>query len=255
MTPASLSVIIALAWWSSGSNEGEAPSSPSCEEIPRFTKDGLRVFTPEELSRYIGDKQEPKIYISALGHVFDVTAGKQYYAPKRSYSHFAGRDSSRSFATGVTAPEKLTDDIAGLNDEELDSVGSWYTFYDEHEVYKRVGMLEGRYYNHTTGEADDPFPWDRLAEKKERAKALKLLYPDCNSRWSQKDGTEVWCTMMSGGTKRDWVGVPRRLKLVGEERERCACVHDSKLNDPGLQEYTGCPPTADRCKVPASPTS
>ncbi|KAL1498654.1 hypothetical protein AB1Y20_013967 [Prymnesium parvum] len=241
---------VALAWIFGGdSTEEGVASAPSCEPPPRLTKDGLRVFTPEEIAPYIGDKAQPKIYLSALGHVFDVTEGKQYYAPKRGYAHFAGRDASRSFATGVTAPDKLTDDLEGLNDEELDSVGSWYSFYDEHDVYKRIGRLEGRYYNHTTGEADVPFPWERLAAKKAKVKALKDLYPDCNSRWSQKDGSEVWCSTMSGGVKRDWVGVPRRFKPAGEERERCACVNTKSLKDPGLQEYKGCSSTAERCKV------
>ena len=40
-----------------------------------------------------------------------------------------GRDASRSFHTGGTSPEDLTDDLTGLTDEAMAGVYGWLTFY------------------------------------------------------------------------------------------------------------------------------
>ena len=114
-----------------------------------------RVFTTEELAAHNG-KTLPTIYISILGHVFDVSAGKKHYGPKASYAYFAGRDASRSFVTGDSAAEKLTDDVSGMSDEDLEGILGWYKFYEEHEEYKWVGRLAGRYFDPATGKAVEP---------------------------------------------------------------------------------------------------
>ena len=229
-----------------------ASSTPSPPPAPGFASDGTRIFSVEELATFDGEASST-IYISVLGHVFDVTAGKQHYLPKRSYHHFAGRDASRSFVTGDTKLEKLTDDISGLDDEELEGIAGWYTFYDEHEVYRRVGRLVGRYYDPATGEAVEPFPFERLSEAKELAERRKQAFPSCNSKWSQADGSEVWCTTKSGGISRNWVGVPRLYKPEGStDRERCACVQPGRAQPSAeLKVYPGCAKAAERCKVEA----
>ena len=63
--------------------------------------------------------------------------------------------------------------------------------------------------------------------------------------------------------ERDWVGVPRKLKIPGRSSPRCACVrgfgppsHDlsrknhnnrGDLDHPNLQEYEGCIPDQPTC--------
>lgn len=40
------------------------------------------------------------ILLTIVGHVFDVTAGKEFYAPGQGYDFFTFRDGSRAFVTG-----------------------------------------------------------------------------------------------------------------------------------------------------------
>ena len=131
-------------------------------KMPMLTADGLRVFTVKELWQYRGiggtiDKKtgiiDTPIYLAILGHVFDVSTGAKHYAEKMGYQHMAGRDASRTFATGESKGEGVTDDVAGLDDDELEAIGSWYTFFDTHETYRRVGRPAGRPYDPATGGA------------------------------------------------------------------------------------------------------
>lgn len=210
---------------------------------------GLRVFTAEELAKFSGKDGSVPIYISILGHVFDVSTGARHYGPKKGYSHFAGRDATRSFATGDAKEELLTSDLSGMDDDELEAIQGWYEFYDKHETYTRVGRLVGRHFD-PLGGAPEPFPFERLAAKKTRAEELKTTFPGCNSKWTQAGGSEVWCTPKSGGISRDWVGVPRRLLNAGDKKERCACVDPSRgAGDEVVEVYEGCDPAAVRCKV------
>ena len=101
-------------------------------------------------------------------------------------------------------------------------------------------------------------------EKKEQKRENHQIFPPCNSEWSQEKGHRVWCTKLSGGIKRNWVGVPRRLFMPGQT-ERCACVkeygdslsgHDGgdssqrgDLGHPNLKEYEGCDQKATSCDL------
>jgi len=48
-----------------------------------------------------------------------------------------GRDASRSFHTGGTTSEDLTDDLTGLSDEAIAAVHHWLTFYQK--TYPQIG--------------------------------------------------------------------------------------------------------------------
>jgi hypothetical protein len=50
-----------------------------------------------------------------------------------------GRDASRSFHTGGTSKEDLTDDLTGLEDEGIAGVYGWLTFYKKQ--YPQIGLL------------------------------------------------------------------------------------------------------------------
>jgi len=225
-----------------------------------------RVFTPQELSGYDGSTKGRGPYLAFLGQVFDVSKGAQHYGPGGGYAFFSGKDASRAFVTGEFNDEGLTDDVLGLDSDNYLGIDDWLKFY--RKDYKRVGVLEGRYFD-ASGEATPYTKQVRdLIEQAQNEKAAKLeehdVFPPCNSAWSQNDGHKVWCTPKSGGIDRAWSGVPRRLFTPGKETERCACIKDSgpplsnkvssetdrgDLDHPHLKEYPGCDSKADTCQL------
>ena len=90
---------------------------------------------------------------------------------------------------------------------------------------------------------------------------MRATLPDCNSKWTQARGAEVWCTALSGGVKRDWVGLPRlyrqRLDPVlngtgADAPERCVCAPAEVVAQapPFLVGYNGCDAASESCIVP-----
>lgn len=228
---------------------------------------GERVFTPGELASFDGTQGRP-IYLAILGTVYDVSSGAQHYARGKSYAHMAGRDATRSFGVGQAGGAGLTDDTAGLSDAELQGVWEWHGFFATHtEGYVRLGRVAGRWFD-AAGRPLAEFPSKRLARAAEDEAARRQRLPECNSRWSQAEGSEVWCTKLSGGVARGWAGVPRLYDAsldpattgpakLATGTERCACVQEMlALTRAGggaahLRVYHGCDPAAERCKVDA----
>ena len=58
------------------------------------------------------------IYLAIMGRVYDVSRGKAFYGPSRSYHHYAGKDATRSYATGCTKPECLVGSLVGLSEHQ-----------------------------------------------------------------------------------------------------------------------------------------
>lgn len=50
--------------------------------------------------------------------------------------NFVGRDGSRAFVTGDFTESGLTDDVDGLNIQELRSLNDWLKFYSKEYKYK-----------------------------------------------------------------------------------------------------------------------
>eukprot|EP00965_Chrysotila_dentata_P005876 193211-Pleurochrysis_carterae.AAC.5 len=213
----------------------------------RVGVDGTRIFTAEELKQFNGLNGKP-MYVAIIGDVFDVSSGTKFYKAGRSYAHFVGRDATRAFSTGESSPEGLTDAIDGLTDEQLGGIAEWHGFYQKHETYKHVGRLAGRYYD-LRGRGRLAFPWERLAQRQKAEEQRRQEFPGCNSKWTQKDGSVVWCTPRSGGVTRAWAGVPRLMTPRDGSETRCVCVLPSRANSPELTPYEGCPLDAERCKI------
>ena len=225
------------------------------------------IFTPEQLTKYTGKPKGTPIYLAILGDVFDVTTGRKNYGPSFGYSFYAGRDATRAFTTGEGDAEGLTDNVDGLNLEDLKAVAGWHAFYVNHEEYKRVGIVVGRHYD-ADGKPLNHFPHERLAELEKQEAEVKAAMPDCNSRWTKDTGHEVWCTTKSGGVEREWVGYPRlyspskdpRFTALGDGEEaagqdgsqldRCVCAPTEYTTEPYLITYAGCNPLAERCALP-----
>jgi hypothetical protein len=237
---------------------------------PSRTAEGLAIFTPAALA---ASNTTGHLLLAILGDVFDVTRGKQHYAPGQSYAHFTGRDASRAFTTGASDDEGLTDSHEGLGLEELKAIDDWHQFYVKHDKYRHVGVLVGRYYDGAGKRRPAAFPWDEIARHATLQNERKQRMPQCNSKWTQAEGSTVWCTTRSGGVQREWTGVPRLYTESrdptfssgtgltaatgsggaggGASAERCVCVQAADLlgETPHLRAYPGCESDATTCVV------
>ncbi|XP_060243355.1 neuferricin isoform X2 [Meriones unguiculatus] len=184
------------------------------------------------------------------------------------YTHWAGRDASRAFVTGDYSEAGLVDDVTGLSSSEILTLHNWLSFYEKNYVF--VGRVVGRFYR------KDGMPTSELTqveammtkgmEANEQAQREKQKFPPCNAEWSSARGSRLWCSQKSGGVDRDWIGVPRKLYNPGSKEPHCVCVRTTgppsdhqdshrhlnrgDLDNPNLEEYTGCPPLATTCSFP-----
>ena len=83
----------------------------------RLGRAGPRVFTKEELAKYVDTSKGLKVAI--CGQVFDVSSGAEFYAKGAGYGFFAGRDASLAFATG-NFKTNLTDNVGAPASPFLD---------------------------------------------------------------------------------------------------------------------------------------
>ena len=253
---------------------GARPDSGAAHSKKAKKKDGggsggggrgtvTRLFTAEELAEHSGVDASKPVYIALLGHVFDVSKGRQHYGPGGGYAFFAGRDASRAFVSGDFSEAGLREDVDGLSGQDYLGLEEWLEFY--RRDYREVGLLVGRYFGEDgrgTEHHRRLLQWTGEAhQQRRRADGEKQVFPPCNSEWSEARGGRVSCSRRSGGVARDWVGVPRQYFTGGGGKKRCACVRDrgapshgpdegadrGDLDHPQLEEYPGCPPRADSC--------
>lgn len=206
-----------------------------------------RLFTEQDLAIYNGTDNGLPILLGILGSVFDVTKGKSHYGKGGGYNHFAGRDASRAFISGNFTGDGLTDSLVGLSSTEVKSVVEWRDFYLR--TYTFVGKLVGRYYN----SEGNPTKYLKGVEAKaargaqlmEKQKKEEAKVPSCNSKWSQDEGSEVWC---DEGYPR-LVQRPLEIALTGKMSKRCACYNETDLDQPGLEIYEGCDYLSKVCRL------
>ncbi|EYU21029.1 hypothetical protein ABFS82_03G025800 [Erythranthe guttata] len=206
-----------------------------------------RVFSVDELILYNGTDPGLPILLGILGSVFDVSKGKSHYGVGGGYSHFSGRDASRAFVSGNFSGEGLTDNLHGLTSPEVKSIVEWRDFY--FKTYMFVGKLVGRYYD----SEGNPTKYLKGVESKaargaqllEKQKKEEAKVASCNSRWSQDEGSEVWC---DEGYPR-LVQRPVEIALTGKMSKRCGCFKEDELGQPGLEVYDGCHYSAKRCHL------
>ncbi|KAK2770945.1 hypothetical protein FQN53_005287 [Emmonsiellopsis sp. PD_33] len=105
----------------------------------------FRTFTPTTLFPFNGKDGAP-VYLAVRGRVFDVSSGRNFYGPGGPYENFAGRDATRGLACQSFDEEMLTkdlkgplDDLAGLDDDQLDNLRGWEERFLE--KYMVVGKL------------------------------------------------------------------------------------------------------------------
>ncbi|PVU87884.1 hypothetical protein BB559_005844 [Furculomyces boomerangus] len=100
------------------------------------------IFSPEQLAKYDGSNPNLPIYVAIKGDVYDVTLGKHWYGKGSSYNLFAGKDSSRAFATNcLSRKDHLTNDIRDLTKTELANLDGWISFFKNHQKYTKIGTV------------------------------------------------------------------------------------------------------------------
>lgn len=216
---------------------------------PNRGKGGVRMWTEAELRRYNGTDESLPIMLVVMGQVFDVSKGKQHYAPGQGYNIFVGQDASRAFVSGEFDELKEGGhDATGMKESELLGIDDWRKFYNEEKKYTFQGYLfmPNGYYDeagHPTQKLlDVEKELDKAYATKRRADEYKQIYPSCNSKYEQNKGSWVWCD----GNK-----VPRVGKLSWDAGERCACYEKVFADSMGdqLTVYKDCPPDASKCTL------
>ena len=222
---------------------------------------GEKLFTPDTLKAFDGNQGTKEVYLAFLGVVYDVSRGSKHYGPGGTYSMFAGRDASRAFVTGDFNTEGLLDDVTDLETASFSGIRDWAAFYDKE--YVRVGRVTGTYFDSngcpTQAITVIESKYKQLEKDEAEKKDFDSLYPPCNSEWSQEtQTTRFWCTNLSGGVKRDWVGYPRKLFIPSSRTSRCTCYKTSERLEPGIvydvedpliEGYEGCDPHSHECSV------
>jgi len=202
------------------------------------------LFTKEQLSAYDGSDESP-LYVAILGEIYDVSKGEKYYGKDKGYHCFVAKDGTRAYITGEFIAD-LTDDVSDFDAEKHGALVEWRKFYRYHEEYTFVGRVIGAFYN-AMGEPTDALKAvedgalqaDRIKIQREESKKLN---PNCNSKWAQGKGGEVWCKE----------GYPRLVveRFEGAaEKTRCACFMETEHSE-DKKLYEDCPPDATRCIVP-----
>jgi hypothetical protein len=220
-------------------------------------KTHLPVFTKEALLAYDGVQQPSNpLYLVVLGEVFDVTSGEKHYRPKQGakasegYAVFLGKDSSRAFHDGKF--DVSVADVTDLSPSGVLDVAQWRDFYRTHKDYKKVGLLEGLYYDcsgqptATLGVVEDLIRAGN--ENKKYEESLTSKYVGCDSKYTAASGmSSMWCTQPGY--------VPRIMrwtnKLSGASSQRCACFSSDLMADlpptATLEEYPDCAPDSQQC--------
>mmetsp|Transcript_4052 Transcript_4052/g.7850 ORF Transcript_4052/g.7850 Transcript_4052/m.7850 type:complete len:273 (+) Transcript_4052:123-941(+) len=214
---------------------------------PSLSRAGL--YTAEELAQF--DSRNPNQRLLAiLGEVFDVTKNSKMYGEGGSYHFFAGVDASKAFVSGEFKDDGLTDDVSELESEDILALEEWRDFY--HKEYTYVGKLAGGNFYDMQGEPTEALAAARAkallaSEERAKEKEAEKLVPNCNSRWSQKEGGKIWCT----------VGYPRKtfVKQRGPDTQfRCACHQNTTFSE-RHQLYPNCEAEATTCQTSPPPTS
>ncbi|XP_065890510.1 neuferricin-like [Dysidea avara] len=235
-----------------GTSAGKADESLSFGPSRLRDGDNVRLLTKEELARHGPNGPDKPILLAVMGRVFDVEKGRDnYYGPNGGYNFFSGVDGTRAFVTGEFNEKGLIDDIRDLKPAEINELQVWIDFYDKE--YTFYGKVIGAFYDKDGRPTEELTYFEEMKEKyvlfKKNEKAEQNQYPGCNSKWSEAEGGEVYCSSKSGGIHRDWVGFPRRLFSSVSREWRCSCVHPDNLGNPNLKEYPNCDPNSIRCQT------
>ncbi len=72
-----------------------------------ISDEGDRLYSKEELAKFVGGSSSDSIYLAILGRVYDVTAGKEFYTPGSGYGFFSGLTLMKCLNDKVTNNHKF----------------------------------------------------------------------------------------------------------------------------------------------------
>lgn len=127
----------------------------------------VRIVTKEELARHDGN-QTQELWLAILSKVYDVSAGKEYYAPGAPYSIFVGRDGNVPFITGAFNPEEAEKPLTDMTPHQLMNLETWAEFYEKEDKYPFIGLLDGSLYD------KDGNPTEMMLKVKEMINEAKV---------------------------------------------------------------------------------
>lgn len=142
-------------------------------------------------------KTDGTILLALLGRVFDVSTGKDFYAPGQTYRSFAGHDCSHAMAIVSTKRKFLDMDLHGLEEPQLSHLNAtfWETYVQKYPV---IGVL-----------ADPPYDvslYDRFVGPVGGVMAKKIVL-----HWWERLGL-VYC--WNSGTQKVMVWRNRSWKVT-----------------------------------------
>ena len=184
----------------------------------------LRTITRLELSLASADNST-HLYLSILGHVFDVSAGGSYYGKGGGYAFFAGRDATRAFATGDFTQDGLVESVENLSTTECLAIQKWLQFYQAHKKYAHIGYLEDSPY--IVGSTRAMREFQQCAKRGGQVATDEKIRSTCSIDWNlQTRVRKVWC---------DTPGmVPRKasfMESTGVLKEECMCIPIQQINE------------------------
>lgn len=162
-----------------------------------YDADNVRLFTKEELAKHGFNGPNRPLLLAVMGRVYEVEKGRDnHYGPNGGYNFFSGRDGTRAFVTGEFNEKGLVDDIRDLKPGEINELQNWIDFYNND--YTFYGKVIGTFYDKDGRPTKELKYFEEMKEKykvlKKKEKSEQDKYPGCNSRWSEAEGGEVFCS-------------------------------------------------------------
>ena len=178
----------------------------------------------------------PQLLLVIVGDVYDVSAGREFYASGGGYEGFVFQDVSRAFLT-ADFENNATDELDDLLPGQCLGIEHWQGFYRDHAKYSFVGRLNGRFY--------DAYGEPTEAHASFHACAAQGLAARSAARVAAEAAALCSSTQPTGEARFNvgrWVtytcvppAVPRRVTLQDSAGQRCICLHPGAASAGGFE--------------------
>ena len=184
------------------------------------------VYTSADLKRQIEERKD-RLLLLILGKIYDVSKGKQFYAPGMEYNGYCvGIDHTRAFLN-VDFENDGGDDLSTLSPGACLGILHWGEFYvdkDKKGEYPYVGLHDGRFYDRS----GQPTPaLVNFSSCVARGEVMKAAHAASAAAAPNCTRTPLEKVPARAGTWEQMEcippAVPRRSGVTGEE-QRCICL-------------------------------